>query len=385
LIRRSIPVALLFLLFSHLIGPAAVAQMVLVDKGDQHLTLAGYVDLQYERLETQRVAVDRVFFRRLMLTMNGTATRNWNGVFQFDLAPATAGGTIVFKDVYLQYLGWASRGLTLQIGNQKMPFSRSVLASSSRRNVVERPFTGERASGSPGRALAIKMDGWHVKRTLYWSAALASALHSPVTSEIRVDGLAESQSTWNEGWTTTGRVEWHPLGETPRAQGAFEEDLRVTIGAGALTWRNDGDRNLNPEPDPLGLRADKEAVNGLEISGGLRGRRISVDCEYERVTATTVLPGFSGGLYQAGHARLHKASLEAGYMVLPQHLEIVGAIDQLSADTFESPSRRAAAGVSWYVDGHRLRFQLMHRLTVNDRGISGARRQTSALQAQIAF
>jgi hypothetical protein len=385
--RRPYPAVLVPLVVLLLNSPA-FGQIVFVDKGEQRLSLSGYFQTQYERFdERDSNPTDRVFVRRLMLTLQGTATRDWNGAFQIDLGPVAAGNPPVLKDLYLQYSGWTDRGVTLTIGNQKMPFSRSVIASSSRRHVVERPFAGDRAFGSPGRALAIKADGWQARKTLYWSAAIASALHAFDTDEIRVDGVAEAEQDWNEGWTGLGRVEWHPLGETTRTQGAFADDFRVTVAAAGYAWRNDGDTNVHTVPGG-GLTAgaaDADGVNGLEISGAVRGRRVSIDAEYERIVADALTPSFTGGLYRTGHARLHKASLEAGYMVIPRRFEVVGVLDLLAPAAYDEPSRRAAGELNWYLNEHRVRVQFMHRFTTNVRGVIGARSHLTALQAQFSF
>ena len=80
-----------------------------------------------------------------------------------------------------------------------------------------------------------------------------------------------------------------------------------------------------------------------------------------------------------------KASVEAGRMVIPRRLEIVGAYDVVDARTYERPWQRVAGGLSWYLAAHNVKFQVMHRRSREDRGVSGARVNSTFVQAQFAF
>lgn len=121
----------------------------------------------------------------------------------------------MIKNAYVQFTGWESSGIVLTIGNQKMPLSRPLLLSSSRRGLIERPFTGDRAYGSPGRAPSVKAEGWHRGKRLYWAMVVGDSRQVPDPDEVRVEGPAESGKTGNQGPIAGGRVELHPLGERP--------------------------------------------------------------------------------------------------------------------------------------------------------------------------
>ena len=87
----------------------ASAQIVVADTGDQKLTVAGYVQPQYTRIDREDAASrDTTLFRRMVLTLQATANQEWLGAFQFDLAPAAVGDHVVVKDAYVQYWGGAS-------------------------------------------------------------------------------------------------------------------------------------------------------------------------------------------------------------------------------------------------------------------------------------
>lgn len=385
---RSTIVTLLLAAVAASVVPAS-AQIVVVDKGDQKLSISGYLQPQYTRTAIHGAEPrDLTLFRRMVLSLQGTATRNWLGTFQFDLAPAAVGDHVIVKDANLQYLGLRDRGLTITIGNQKPPFSRSLITSSARRSLVERPFTGDRSFGSLGRAIGAKIDGINHTHTLLWSGEIASALHAPGVNQIRTDGITEAGADWNEGVLVVGRVEFQPLGDTPREQGDFSgAGWKINIALAGYTWHNDGDRNLYTAngASTSTTQVDTSGVKGLEASAALRGHGWSIDSEMERISSDTIDPAFSGGLYAAGEATLVKGSVEAGRMVVARHLEVVGAYDVLNARTYGRPWQRAAAGLSWYVADHHVKFQIMHRVSHGVLGVADTRAATTFAQAQFAF
>ena len=349
---------------------------------ERRVSLSGYLQPQYESHTRDSETTDRAHFRRLVVGLEATVSNAWAVEFQVDAGPIASGDDdrLTVKDAHLQYRGWEDHGILLTIGNQKLPFSRALLGSSSRRGLVERPVTGDRSLGSPGRALAIRTEGWHRRRTLYWSAAVASSRQSPDADEIRVDGITEADEGWNQGPLVGGRVEVHPLGEIPRAHGDFDRGpLRFTLAAGAYGWWNDHDVEQGPD------RADAERVTGFEMSGALRARGLSVDAEFEHIVSRAVDPRLDRGLYSAGRAALDKASLEAGYMLVPRRLEALFGFDIADAAVFAEPVRRPSGGVNVYVRGHSLKFSLMHRETFNERGTRGVRSRTTYVQAQFSF
>lgn len=348
--------------------------------GDEpKISFSGYVQPQYQIEFRNGSNADRVLLRRMVLALDADLSTNWRAEFQADVGPVASGGDrVLVKNAFLQYAGWKSRGIVVTLGNQKVPFSRSVLGSSSRRGLVERPFTGDRSLGSPGRALSLKVDGWHAERTVHWSAALAETRHSQEPDEIRVDGAAEFGSGGSEGQLLAARIELHPLGEVPREHGDFERGpMRFTVGAAAYGWWNDGDA-------PVAEVMDAARTSGVEVSGALRGGGLSLDAELDRITSRA--PGAAtSGLYVNGASALTKASLEAGYMVVPKRLEGLVGLDALQTDAHDATWRRAAVGMNWYVRGHDLKFSFMHRESFNDRGRPDRRSRASYLQAQFAF
>jgi phosphate-selective porin OprO and OprP len=349
--------------------------------------VGGYTQAQYELIARDGDTTDRVFFRRVMVALDAAPAPHWAARVQADLAPLTSGGNVILKDAYLRYTGLEGRGLTLTIGNQKPPFSRSLYVSSARRGLVERPYTGDRGFGSPGRIIAIKLDGRNAGDRVQWSGALGSALHAPDVDSLRLDSIAEAGADWNQGVVGIGRIEFHPFGATARDWGAFGGPSRIVIGAAAYAWRNDGDHNAyttaGRATDPS--RADLQLARGAELSVGWRGRRVSVDSEYHYVSASTIDETFTGGIYERGDAVLHEWSVEAGLMIVPGTIEMLGSIDALDIAARDPRATRQALGVNWYIVGHALKVSLMERWTSDDRGVRGARLHATYAQAQVAF
>jgi hypothetical protein len=352
------------------------------------LEFRGYVQTQYENTTEHGVTEDRVLFRRIMLDVTGRLIEGWLGRVQADLAPVTEGEGITIRDAWLRYSGFEERGLTITIGNQKLPYSRSVMTSSSRRGLVERPLAGERAFGSPGRSLGIKLDG-RVGETVRWSGMLASVHQRPDANQLRLDGRAEAEDDWNEGPLMNARLEWHPRGTVPLEQTAFDiDEFRYTIAAATYYWRNDGDRNLYTTDE--GHAIDDAAVDlhdavALELSGAIRAPRTSIDIEFQRVAGNTEDITFTGGIYTSGSTRLYKSGLEAGYMVIPSRLEVLGGFSTLAIRDRGAVAYQPAIGAAWYVAQHRLKFQAMHREELNALGIEGERRRATFVQAQFVF
>jgi hypothetical protein len=352
------------------------------------VTVTGYGQGQYERVDADGHASDRVFFRRLFLGARFVLSDDWSGTVLVDFAPAAEGEHPVVRDAYLRYSGWSDRGLTLTIGNQKVAYSQSVLGSSRSRSVVERPFTGERAYGAPGRALAVLVDGRHHDNHLQWSTSIASVLHSPNARELRLDGLADADDTWNEGVMATGRVEWHPRGAVAREQGDFVRGpFRVMTAAAAYAWTNDGDRNTVTEngASTSTTRADLDSARAFEVSTGVRGHGLSLDAAWSRTSGSTIDHGFTGGLYVQGRAVMHQFGAEGGYMIVPGRLEIIAAFDTLATDARDAVTYRPSVGAAWYLDGHRLKLSAQHRETKNLLGIRDARTHATYAQMQFAF
>jgi phosphate-selective porin OprO/OprP len=345
----------------------------------RRITLSAYMQLQHERTEqADDQRDDRTYFRRMIVGIRGELTRQWTGLFTIDLSPLTTGDRINFRDTYLQYRRFEPRRLRLTVGSQKGPFSRSYLTTASRRSLVERSFAGDRDYGTPRRLLSLKVDGWNTARKALWSAAVGRAFLSRSFDQLRLEGIRGDEGSSDAGVLAGGRMDVHPAGEVPRDQGDFEGGrVRSTIGAAAYLWHRTGRREAL---DPVQIRQ----IAALEVSGGLRGHRLSLDAEYHYLGADASQPA-NVGWFSAGRARLHLAALEGGYMVVPRRVELSSAFDLVDVGTYARVIRRASAGATWYILRDQVRVQITHRETFEDKGIPGARARTTYVQAQLGL
>jgi hypothetical protein len=350
---------------------------------EPRVSFSGYVQPQYEVRTSGGETTDRTLFRRLFVTVDARPFDHWRGQFQIDFGRlASAGDRPVVKNAFVQYTGWQDHGLTLTIGNQKPPFSRSLITSSSRRSLIERPFTGDRAYGSPGRAPLVKLEGTHQDRHVYWAVAGGTSRQAPSALEVRIDGPAEAGiADTNEGPIAGARVELHPWGETSREHADVARTaLRVSFGTAAYGWWNDGDT-----PDHDGEAVDLSRVQAFELSAAVRGGGAWLDVAYNRVDARALNAGLSIGLFVNGRTVLHQTSAEGGYVLWRTHLEAVGMFDTLNATSFADTWHRLSAGMNWYASGHDLKFSLMQRESFSERGLAGARSHATYIQTQFAF
>jgi phosphate-selective porin OprO and OprP len=375
ILRRSF----LTVLLAALLDIAPAAQTLPADA--PRVSFSGYVQPQYEVRSGDGETSDRALFRRLVLGVETILPHAWSTQLQVDFGPVASNHDerLIVKDAYVRYA--APHGIVLTIGNQKMPFSRSLLASSSRRGLVERPVAGDRSLGSPGRAAGIFADGWHRGRALHWTAGVAYSQQSPDADEVRIDGPAEARSDWNKGSLLAGRIELHPLGEVPRTQGDFAHGpVTFTAALAAYSWSNREDAT---SPATTVVNADR--VSGFELSGSVRGFGLSTDVEFEHIASHAVDDGADLGLYIDGRALIDKGSIEAGYMLLPRRLEALVGFDATTSDAFDVTWHRFNSGINWYFNGHRLKVSVMHRESFNDRGVRNERSRATYLQTQFAF
>ena len=345
----------------------------------RRITLSGYVQLQHERTtQADDQGDDRTYFRRIIVGVRGELVRQWTGLFTIDFSPLTTGDRVNFRDTYLQYRGFEPRRLRLTVGSQKTPFSRSYLTTASRRSLVERSFAGDRDYGTPRRLLSLKVDGWNTARKALWSAAIGRAFLSRSFDHLRLEGIRGDEGSSDAGVLAGARLDVHPAGEMPRDQGDFEGGrVRSTIGGAVHLWRRTGAREA---VDPVQARQ----IAALEVSGGLRGHRLSLDAEYHYLGAAGS-QSVNAGWFSAGRARLHLAALEGGFMVVPRRVELSSAFDLVHVGTYARVIRRASAGATWYILRDQVRVQITHRETFDDKGVSGARARTTYVQAQLGL
>ena len=358
-------------------------------KSVRKVEFGAQVQIQYANVEeTDSDSTDRIFFRRLRPHLSGSVTEDWQGKIAFDLGKAVDGDEVTVKDAYMRYTGW--KNLQLTIGNSKTPFSREFLASSKRQQSLERGFVGDHNFGSPDRQLGVKLEGRDDGKKLAWAVALGGQHHDPDARKIDFDTPANRKSDWNEGVVVAARVDFHPRGHVGFGQGDFRTSgYKYNFSLAAYGWSNDGDNN--PYTDPVtgaGVssgKAELDRADGLELSAGVRGEGLSVDAEYQVISADTVDPAFTGGVYLDGSTDLDKAQIEGGYMLRGNRVEIVAAWESLDADNYETSWEATEIGINYFWDRHQVKVQLNYRMAENVFGVRGDDADTLLLQWQLLF
>ena len=111
----------------------------------------------------------------------------------------------------------------------------------------------------------------------------------------------------------------------------------------------------------------------------------SIEDLIRRVRPAWYRPPVKAGSIVRPVMRCSSASIDSRGARTPPHLELLGGVESLDVDAYDSVSWRPAAGVNWYVYRHRLKFQFMQRETLNELGVRGAHGHATYVQAQIMF
>lgn len=284
----------------------------------------------------------------------------------------------------MQYKGF--QNIAISIGNKNFPFSREFLTSSKKQQLVERTFVGDHNYGTPDRNVGIHLTGHNNDKKLTYGFSAASSSIDPDTSKLDFDTPVNMNDDFNEGWLVGGRVDYHPLGSLKFSQGDFERKTKATIGVAAFTWSNDSDNNTYIDvPDSEGKKFDVDKVTGFEVSSAFRAAGFSVDAEYNLFKADTVDSTVTSGIYKNGSTDLTNYSVEGGYMVIPNNLEIVAAYQAQDADNYANLWTRASVGTNWFIHKHDIKVQLTYRMGENLKGKAGNDENEVFLQAQYVF
>jgi len=356
--------------------PAHAGGITVYKDGDKFVKMGGRIQMQYYYDDPDNSSsTDEMFFRRLRPYVEGSLHKDWLGKFQIDFGKAEDENEVAVKDAYMQYTGF--EGMKVTLGNANFPFSREFLTSSKYQQFVERTFVGDHNFGTPDRNLGLHLTGHTGSKKITWGASVAQACIDPSSSRIDFDTPVNKNSDFNEGWIYGGRVDFHPLGNLKFSQGDFSGETKATIGVAAYMWNNDGDVETNA--------ASLDKVTGYEISGALRSHGVSVDAEYNLFNADTTNGAFTGGLYQNGETELTNWSIEGGYMVVANTVEVVAGYSQQDADNYNTQWGRTTFGANWFIHKHDVKLQATYQLNDSIAGVNGDDGSELFVQAQYVF
>ena len=367
--------------------PVQAGGITVYQDGDKYVKIGGRIQLQYHREDPDGgSATDEVIFRRLRPYIEGSLHKDWKGKFQWDMGKAEGDNELAIKDAYMQYKGFDNMQLT--IGNANFPFSREFLTSSKYQQLVERSFVGDHDYGTPDRNVGLHLTGNNANESITWGLSGAAASIDPDANKLDFDTPINKNSDFNEGWIVGGRVDFHPFGKLKFSQGDFKGDTKATIGVAAFSWSNDDDNNTYTNAAGISTsatRADVDSVTGFEVSGAFRSAGFSVDAQYNNFSVDAVDSTFTGGIFRNGSTDLENWSVEGGYMVMPDTLELVAGYESQDADNYATNWDRASVGANWFLQGHDVKVQLTYRMNENVNGVNGSDEDEIFLQGQYVF
>jgi hypothetical protein len=375
--KRLIPFVSLTVLAALVVSARAGGVKYENEDGD-YLKLGGRIQMQYHREDPDDGdSSDEILFRRLRPYIEGSVHEHWKGKWQFDLGK----GKVEIKDAYAEYTGIP--GLAIMLGNANFPFSREFLTSSKTQQLVERTFVGSHDYGTPDRQAGVHVTGGLMDDMMTYGASVAMAAHDPGNKKLDFDTAVSLNKgdDWSEGPMVGGRIDFHPFGKLKMSQGDFKGELKATIGVAAFTWSNDEDL----ESDPESADEDLDSVTGFEVSGALRVAGLSVDAQYNTFDAELLMEGVSDGLYVDSETTLENYSVEGGFMVLPNRLELVAGYQSQDADGYAETWNKASFGANVFVAKHDVKYQITYQVGENKDGKDGHDVNELFVQAQYVF
>lgn len=209
------------------------------------LDLGIRVQLQYYHLGGEGFSEEKLYFRRLRPVLEASFSPSFEAEAEFDFGDTLDGERVEFKDLFISYLGWKSKGFLVTLGNGKAVFSRQLQSSSKSLTLVERGLVGIDDFGSLDRVVGARVDGRDSTERFKMAASVGLASHLPDAGRMEFDSPLDGGEDANRGWSLSGRVELQPLGDVDYDQGDFgTEHLRFALAAVAYHWQNDWEPEL---------------------------------------------------------------------------------------------------------------------------------------------
>ncbi|MBN1382109.1 MAG: hypothetical protein JXA41_10565, partial [Deltaproteobacteria bacterium] len=144
------------------IMPSLTSAGVTFKDGDKYVKLGGRIHLQYKTEDpdtgsSSDKSTDDLFFRRFRPEIEGSIHKDWMGKFQWDMGKAENDNELSIVDAYLRYKGLDF--MTVTFFNATFPFSREVMTSSNKKQLVEASFVGNHDYGTPDHNLGMHLNG----------------------------------------------------------------------------------------------------------------------------------------------------------------------------------------------------------------------------------
>jgi len=352
--RKYFHLVLILLLFS------TTARAGYEIKFDNEVTIeaGGRIVVQYQQFDVEIEGAgdlndDELIFRRLRPYLKLKYKDNW----QVKLAWEIGEGRNSIKDAYVRYRGidW----LDIKLGNETLPFSRERMTSSAKQQSPERTLVGDTEFGVPGRQLGIHLKtGFAAPFSFYLSFAKAN-IHGDLLTEIQfISPLSNSRiadSLQDEGSIMVARVDYKLWGGTKYRQGNLKDNTGLTLSVAVYDWDNQH------------TVVEINHAEGIEVSVAYRGAGLSIDAEYNELSAESPFL-LDRPLFDMGKAGLQQSSIEAGYLIFKNQLELVASIQAMQADNWSRDWGIWEVGANYFFSGHNHKLQLSYRDQENVKG-----------------
>ena len=377
------------ILFAGNPSDSEAAGVTVYKQDDKYVKIGGRIQLQYHYTDPDDgESSDDLFFRRLRPYIEGSIHKDWKGKFQMDFGKAEGENEVAIKDAYMQYKGFNNMKLT--VGNANFPFSRELLTSSKKQQLVERTFVGDHNYGTPDRNAGVHFSGHAMEeKKLTWGASIAASDIDPDNKKLDFDTPVNRNDDFNQGWMLGGRIDYHPFGMLKFEQGDFKRKTKATIGIAAYYWGNDDDNNSYTAADGTctnSSKCDLDKATGFEISAAYRGHGISIDAQYNMLKPELIDSTITSGIYQNGEADLKNWAIEGGYMFSGNMFEIGAGYQDQDADGYADNWTRTSFFANWFITkNHDIKTQLTYRIGKNKDGVTDNDVDEIFLQAQYVF
>ena len=188
-----------------------------------------------------------------------------------------------------------------------------------------------------------------------------------------------------------------PMGAVARDQGDFSRgSFKPTFEGAVFLWTESDNRATYTDVTDDGVKfctssskCDLDSATGWELSGGVRGRGLSVDLEYNEVAGELQAKNFidddgnltplNSGMYVDGETTIKKWQLEGGYMLPMLPIELVYKRDSMDTDGYETSWYANDFGLNYFFNKHKAKVQFVLR------DESNVNRQQVIMQWQFVF
>ncbi len=264
------------------------------------------------------------------------------------------GSNLGLKDYYLDFAYY--KEATPRIGQFKLPFNAEELTSSSALQFVDRSIVNSEFALS--RDIGVMLHGKVLGDLFHYGAGIFNG------------GGRNIKENADDDFLFVGRVAFTPFGYFKYQQAHLEKHsnkMLLRIGAAIAGLPGfEPDKETTSDRKNLGnavadIGSAKADVVQFSADAVFKWMRFSIEAEYD---LRNIYPE-EGGI---GDVTAHGFRVQAGYLIIPKHLEVAFRYAFLDPDDDRSNDRiqEFTPAISYYVRGHRLKVQADYTILLED-------------------